>query len=129
MIPVLLMILFACAALIYVGLPLRGGPRREAAEIPSPAREAAEKKTAALAGIVDLEQEHAAGKLSTEDLAELRAGYESEVLQALDELDVAGQSSPDEELEKEIAATRQQLACPSCGAPRSAGTPCVRCGT
>ena len=129
MIAALVVAVLACAAVVYVALPLRGGPRTETEEIPSPIQEAAEKKTAALAGIVDLEHEHAAGKLSSEDLEQLRAGYESEVLQALEELDAAGPGSPEEELEREIAAARQQLACPSCGAPRVAGKPCTRCGT
>ncbi|MDQ3941044.1 MAG: hypothetical protein M3238_06830 [Actinomycetota bacterium] len=118
----------ACAALVYVAMPLRRGPVWETDDIPSPLQEAEEKKSAALAGIVDLEQERDAGKLSAEDFHALRAEYESDALEALKELDATPAAAPEDDLEKEIAAARQRMTCPSCGAPRDPGSACSRCG-
>ena len=118
----------AFLGLVFVVMPLRRGPSFEADGSPSPLEAAREKKTAALAGIIDVEQEHDAGKMTTEDFHSLRAEYERDAVAALNELDVLATGSLDDDLEREIAEVRQKLACPSCGAPRSAGKPCPRCG-
>ena len=122
-----IVIVLAFLGLIFVVVPLRRGPSFEA-DSPSPLEAAREKKTAALAGIVDVEQEHDAGKMTTEDFRSLRAEYERDAVAALNELDVLATGSLDDDLEREIAEARQKLACPSCGAPRSTGKPCPRCG-
>ena len=128
MIATIAVVVVAIAALIYVAIPLRKGPRAEIDAAPTPEEEAQDDKVVALAAIVDLEQERDAGKLSGEDFAFLRDEYEQDALEALRKLDATGDTSLDDELEKEIAAARQRLACPSCGAPRDAGTPCAICG-
>ena len=120
--------ILAGAALVYVAMPLRRGPVWETDDVPSPIQDAEEKKTAALAGIVDLEQERDAGKLSAEDFQELRSEYESDALEALRELDASSNAPPEDELEREIAIARQRLTCPTCGAPREPGSQCSRCG-
>ena len=128
MIATIAIAVLAVAALIYVAAPLRRGPRFEVDTGPTPQEEARDDKVVALAAIVDLEQERDAGKLSADDFAFLRGEYERDALEALRKLDATGETSLDDELEREIAAARQRLACPSCGAPRDAGTPCARCG-
>lgn len=120
-------IVLAFLGLVFVVVPLRRGPSFEV-DSPSPLEAAREKKTAALAGIIDVEQEHDAGKMTTQDFRSLRAEYERDAVAALNELDVLATGSFDDDLEREIAEVRQKLACPSCGAPRSAGKPCPRCG-
>ncbi|MGH2807244.1 MAG: hypothetical protein ACRDKT_08210 [Actinomycetota bacterium] len=126
MIPVTVVIVAALIGLAYVAIPLSRGARPFAGIGTTPAEEAEERKAAALAGIVDLEQEFEIGKLSREDFETLRAGYERDAVAALRELDAA---STEDALEREIAAARARLACPSCGAPRTAGGPCPRCGS
>lgn len=132
--------LLACAALAYVGAPLRD----RAAGTTEPSAELDElegKKRSALTAILDIEGERDAGKLSNEDFAILRAEYETEAMTALLELDaLRGRTgAADDALESEIAAVRRQLAassgaaaepipCPSCGASRVPGRPCGRCG-
>lgn len=128
MIATVLVTLLALAGLAFVLVPLARGAVRESDDAPSPVDEARDKKLSALAGIVDLEQERDAGKMSPEDFRSLRSEYERDALEALNELDRLGTDPADDELEREIAAARQKLACPSCGAPRTTGEPCPRCG-
>lgn len=122
-------IVLVVLALLYVVQPFR---RRENAEMqsgPSPVQQAQEKKTAALTAIIDLEEEAQVGKLTARELEVLRATYEREALDALAQLDAMSASrSGDDDLEAEIAAAKQRLTCPSCGAPRASGGTCSRCG-
>jgi hypothetical protein len=126
MIATILVIVAALAGLAYVAIPLRRGPRAFTGTGTSATQEAEDRKSAALAGIVDLEQELEIGKLSQDDFEILRAEYERDAIAALHELDAG---TEEDTLEKEIAAARARLACPSCGAPRAAGGPCPRCGS
>lgn len=129
MISALVVAALASLALVYVSLPLRHGARREPAHVSSPADEAAARKRAALVGIIDLENERDVGKLSSEDFDKLRAEYEAEAVTALRELDALTDSTwDDDELELEIAKIREQLKCPTCGAPRTPGGACATCG-
>ena len=118
----------AIVGLAFVLLPLAKGAVRERDDDASPVDEARDKKLSALAGIVDLEQERDAGKMTPEDFRSLRSEYERDALEALDELDRLGTDPADDQLEREIADAKQKLACPSCGAPRDVGKPCQRCG-
>jgi len=125
--------LLAIVALAYVGTPLRR-PRRSADEPaqpapqrPPPVTDAEARKRAALAALMDLEEERAVGKLSDSDFLELRAEYEAEAIAALKQLDIAV-LAPDDPLEAEIAAYRLRLQCPACGALRPAEGTCPRCG-
>jgi hypothetical protein len=128
MIPILVVIVAALAGIAFVAIPLRRGPRSFPGLSSTATQEAEDRKSAALAGIVDLEQELEIGKLSRDDFEILREEYERDAVAALHELD-SGVTSADDALEKEIAAARARLACPSCGAPRAAGGPCPRCGS
>lgn len=131
MIEAAIVALIAVAALVYVTAPLRR-PRRDA---PSAAaarvEEAAGRRRAAFGGLVDIEGERAMGKLSLGDFEALRAEYEAEALAALRELDELGApagTSDDDDLEAEIAALRSRLSCPDCGAIKTPGEPCEKCG-
>lgn len=129
MIPGLIIGLLAVLALAYVTAPFRAEPEEEPAA--DPGRVLEERKLAALTAILDLESERDVGKLSDEDLAELRVTYESEALSVLHELE-SGASSPGSALEREIADVRTRLSsdtCPNCGAHRAAASVCPRCGT
>lgn len=100
----LIVAVLAVLALAYVVTPLR----RRGVDLPADrTSDAEERKHAALLGILDLEDERDVGKLTDEDLQHLRAGYESEALAALAELD-ADDDAPDA-LEREIAAVRRRL--------------------
>lgn len=122
-----LIALLAAGALAWSLAPLRSGPVRARPARTRLLEEAEGRKRAALAGIVDLEEEHALGKLGAEDLEALRAAYEAEALLALRELD-ALRRADDDALEEEIARLRAELACPSCGALRLPGEVCGSCG-
>lgn len=117
----------AIVALAYVSRPLVDGPR----SLPDQERELVlqevdARKRAALAAILDIEEEHAVGKLSDADLAALRSQYEAQALSALREMDeLAGRS---DELEDEIARMRAEMTCSNCGALRT-GSKCSRCGS
>jgi cytochrome c-type biogenesis protein CcmH/NrfF len=128
-IPALLVSLLVLAALAWVTLPLRLGPRVDA---PQPARaleEARARKKEALLAILDLENERATGKLSESDFGSLRLEYEARALTALREVDALRDSTvDDDELEAEIAALKERLRCPNCGASRPPGGPCDQCG-
>ena len=120
--------LAAIAALIYVVAPIARGPRTQGSD-PGRLEEAEARKEAALSAIIDLEADRDAGKLSVGDFELLRNNAEAEALAALAEADlVASSDLNDDELEREIAEMRERLACPSCGAMRTPGEKCVRCG-
>jgi len=126
MIAAVIVSLAALAAAVYVIAPLR----RRALERDDTAADELEhalvRKRAALAEIIDLEAEHAAGKLADAELEHLRAEYEAEAMRAIAEVDVLQQARAHvDELEIEIARARQRIACPTCGTPRE-GT-CPRC--
>lgn len=130
MIPILLIAALGIAVLTWVALPLRRGP---VVDEPLPSQrleEANAKKRAALLAIVDIENERATGKLSQTDFVALRSEYEAKALLALREADALRDSTfDDDELENEIAAIRERLRCPNCGAARRPGEPCKRCGS
>lgn len=122
-------IVLVVLALLYVAQPFRKKDTAEMQSGPSPAQEAHERKTAALTAIIDLEEEAQVGKLTPAELEVLRTTYEREALQALAQLDaMSAPPIPNDPLEAEIAAVKQRLTCPSCGAPRASGGTCSRCG-
>ena len=128
MIPTVVVALLALAALMYVAAPVRRGPRRSPDDAPDPRSALEERKYAALEALVDLEEEADMGKLDQRELEALKQRYEREALEALaalDSVDLVGGSDP---LEAEIAAMKQRLTCPACGAPREPETRCARCG-
>ena len=126
---VLLVAVVAVAALAYVAAPARGRVKKQ---VPDVMVELEEQKLRALRAILELEDERDVGKLSDEDLVELRKVYEAEALDALQRLDASAMSE-DDPLEREIAAIRGRLAadrCSSCGAVRPASRgPCPTCGS
>jgi hypothetical protein len=119
--------LLVVALLYYVTQPLRtrsvDGPDARA----SLRDELAARKRAALVGILDIESEREAGKLSDEDFGILRREYEAEAIGALRGLE-ADLPAADDELEAEIAALRAELICSECGAPKRRAARCARCG-
>jgi len=127
MISALVIGILVLAAVAYVTRPL--GRTRALTEIPAEIEDADVRKNAALAAIVDLEEERQMGKLSDADFERLRAQYEAEALEALKELDsVKRVQVPEEDpLEAEIAAVRKRLQCPNCGALRTSGGSCPQC--
>lgn len=128
MIGAIIVVVLAVAALIYVIAPLRRDDQRELPVGPSLEEDALERKGTALTAILDLEDEARVGKLTQEELETLRSEYEREALVALEELDrIAGPPGADDALEAEIAAMKERLACPSCGALRTSGGACSRC--
>jgi hypothetical protein len=129
-IPAFLIAVLGLVVLAWVALPLRRGPQVDAPLPSLKLEEANAKKRAALVAILDLENEQAAGKLSDGDFAVLRAEYETQALAALREADALRDSTfDDDDLEKEIAALRERLRCPNCGAARRPGEPCEQCGS
>ncbi|MDQ4145850.1 MAG: hypothetical protein M3198_19310 [Actinomycetota bacterium] len=124
-------LVIACAALLALGYvvgPMRGG--RTSIEEPSDeVSEADADKRVKLGALIELEEERFSGKLSEPDFNLLRRQYENEAVAALKKLDELQRApSPDDDLETEIARVKSELRCPSCGAPRSSGTPCPQCG-
>ena len=146
MIPVLLVAAVALVVVAWVMLPLRRGPRgrldgtaeQRGQVTPEPSRaleEAVADKRSALMAIVDIENERAVGKLSQADFDTLKAEYEGQALTALRTADAlrasaarSGEPEWDDELEREIAAVRERLSCPNCGAARTPGKACEQCG-
>jgi cytochrome c-type biogenesis protein CcmI len=126
MIEAVLVVALAAGLLAWVLVPVLRGPR---AEDESPgADDAADRKSAALDALIDLEEDRAVGKLTRADFESLRADYEAEALAALRELDAAARTRSDDELlEAEIAAARRELTCPRCGRIRPEGRPCPQC--
>jgi rubrerythrin len=96
----------AVAALWFVVAPLRS---KDPIEEIDPTRELEAKKEVALTAIIDLESERDVGKLSEEDLIELRSFYEAEALDALHRLDSVAH------------------VCSNCGNQTEGGV-CSRCG-
>ncbi len=84
MIEALVVIALAGAALAWV-LQARGPVGT--IEVDPELEDAHEKKTAALSALVDLEEELAAGKIDETEYADLRARYETEAVETLDEVD------------------------------------------
>lgn len=72
-----------------------------------PRAELYERKSAVLGALVDLDEEHEMGKLSSEDRDALRGSYETEAIEILDALDAAQNTT--DPLEAKIAAARQRL--------------------
>lgn len=130
MIGTLIVALLALAALVWVGMPMRRGPRADSPERSLLIEEAEERKRAALFAIIDVEEEHEVGKLDVQDLKILRGQYELEAIEALRQLDDLGATTrtEDDEIEAEIARIRSQMTCPSCGSIRPQGEPCPGCG-
>jgi hypothetical protein len=129
MIPAIVVALLALAALVYVAGPIRRRGARGVVDDAPDARSALEeRRDAALEALVDLEEEADMGKLDQREMAALRDRYEREALEALAALDSVDLVSATDPLEAEIAAMRERLTCPSCGAPREPGTRCARCG-
>lgn len=128
MIAGILVALLALLALAFVVAPVRTGPRPERPDLSLLVVEAASRKRAALTAILDLETEKEIGKLSPADFDALRAEYEAQAFAALAELDSLEAASGNDAIEEEIAAVRERLACPSCGAVRTGSGSCPRCG-
>ena len=127
MIPALVVIALVAVALVYIAAPVRR-PLPAGQDPPVPDA-ALERKRVALSGLVDLEEEFQAGKLTTDDFDSLRRTYERDAIDALRDLDAKrDEDAFDDEIEREIADARARLACPNCGAPRGAGQTCERCG-
>jgi hypothetical protein len=135
-IPALLVAIIGLGVLAWVTLPLRGGRSEDAPELSRALEEALADKRAALMAIVDIENERAVGKMSQADFDALKAEYESQALAALRNADAlrasatgsAHEPEDDDELELEIAAVRERLRCPNCGAARTPGKACEQCG-
>ena len=91
--------------------------------------EADARKRAALAAIVDLEDDRSVGKIAEDDFRALKNQYEAEAVAAIAELDAleTSNAAPDK-LEAEIARVRAAMRCPNCGATRAPGEKCPRCG-
>lgn len=117
------------AAIAYIVAPI--GRTRRTVEEAITETGAEEKKRVALTGILDLEEERDGGKLSETEFVDLRARYERDAVEALNELDTAPRGSiVEDRLEQEIAAARDKLRCGTCGAPRGADTArCHSCGS
>lgn len=122
--------ILAVAAVAYVVAPV--GRLRKPMEDEATESEAEEKKRVALTGILDLEEERDAGKLSDGEFQELRTRYEQDAvvaLHAMDE-DEEPEETIEERLEREIAGAREKLRCRTCGAPRRVDpTRCPSCGS
>ena len=119
--------ILAIASLAYIVAPI--GRARHAIEEDAPETDAEEKKRVALTGILDLEEERDAGKLSESEFTDLRGRYEQDAVVALRELE-QGTEMVEDRLEREIADARDKLRCRTCGAPREAGAVrCPSCGS
>jgi hypothetical protein len=113
-------------AVAYVLAPLRRGAVNDAGADEF-AEEALARKKSALDALIEIDEERAVGKLSASDHDALRSEYELEAVRALNDLDALAVS--DDDLESEIAAMRDRLACRKCGALRTPGERCPRCGS
>ena len=121
--------MLALAALFYIAAPIGRLDKKLGDAIPE--SDAEEKKRVALGGILDLEEERDAGKLSDSEFGQLRSRYEREAVLALKELDGESQTTDLEaRLEQEIAGAREKLRCRTCGAPKGEGVArCPSCGS
>lgn len=126
MIEIILVSVIGAAALVYVLRPVRGGVDH-ALEESRPGDEALGRKHAALNAIVDLEEEHAIGKLERDEYEALRARYEGDAAAAIADLEALNRVPDDDDLENEIAAMRERMTCPSCGALRAPEEACPSC--
>ena len=117
------------AAIAYIVAPIGRRARRIEEATPETAPE--ERKRVALTGILDLEEERDGGKLSDTEFADLRARYERDAIEALNDLDDRSpRGDVDDRLEREIASAREKLRCGTCGAPRGIeATRCPSCGS
>ena len=123
---VIVVALLALIAAVYALRPLLASTVVDAPAEPENA-DALSRKRLALEGILDLEEEREAGKLTDDDFEELRGVYEVEAVEALRALE-ASDVPPADPLEAEIAAVKERLRCPACGAARRPGTTCPSCG-
>jgi hypothetical protein len=120
----LVVAILAGVGVAYIVAPLRRATI-PGSETDGLTEEALARRNNALDALIDIDEERTAGKLSAGDHDELKAEYEVEVVRALDDLEAL--DSSDEELEAEIAAMRDRLACPQCGTLKPPGKPCPRC--
>ncbi|MGH2807997.1 MAG: hypothetical protein ACRDKT_12070 [Actinomycetota bacterium] len=126
---VALIVLLAVGAAVFVAAPIRRGAPAPAGD--TRLEDLHARKRSSLEALIDLESEHAVGKLSDADFEHLKATYETEALTVLDEIDSLEEAPPRDDLESEIAAVRSRLergTCPRCGASRPPGSRCPRCG-
>ncbi len=123
---IVLVLVIGVAALVYVFRPVRYGEDGTVHE-PGLADDARERKHAALGAILDLEEEHAIGKLERVEYEALRARYEADAAAAIAELESLDDVSDDDDLEAEIAAMRERMTCPRCGALRAPDEQCPSC--
>ena len=84
---VAIVLALAVAGLAYVLLPLLR-PRASAQPSRTELMAAQRRKSFALQAILDLEADHAAGKLNDDELAALRMEHEAEAVTAMRDLDV-----------------------------------------
>lgn len=124
MIPTLVVAIVAVAFAAWVLAPLKSGRRIAPTDTTARLDDALARKRRALEAIIDLERERDAGKLSATDLDDLKRDHEKDALEALREIELLQQADADA-LEDEIAAVRERLACPVCGAPRAEGLSCA----
>jgi tRNA(Ile2) C34 agmatinyltransferase TiaS len=126
---VAIVVVIALAAAAFVAAPLRRGVPVTGGD--ARLEDLYARKRSALEALIDIESEHAVGKLSDADYEGSKATHESEALAILDEIDAYGDTSSRDELEGEIQAVRARLergTCPRCGAARPPGSRCRRCG-
>ena len=120
--------LAALATLVWVLAPLRR-PEPEGSDVDRLREEAEARKRAALAAIVDVEDDRTVGKLADEDYELLKRQYDAEAVAAIAELDALGISASEpDELEAEIATMRRAMTCSNCGATKMPNEACPRCG-
>jgi hypothetical protein len=125
---IVVVVIAAAIALAWVMAPLRR-PEADVADARTLTEEADARRRAALAAIVDLEDDRSVGKLAEEDFDALKDQYDAEALAAMAELDALGASTAEpDELEAEIAAMRRAMTCSNCGATKAPGEACPRCG-
>lgn len=104
---IVFVVVIALLGAAFVALPLRH--RAPISPAGGALDELNERRRSALEALVDLENENAVGKLSDEDLAELRPRYEAEALAVLDELAALDAGAGDDAVEAEIASMRARL--------------------
>ena len=123
----LIILLLGVAALFYVLRPVIQGAAFEQVA-PTGLDDASAKKAHALEALLDLETDLETGKLTKDEFEVLRAEHERDALDAMRELDVLEAAASGDRIEAEIAAERQRLLCPSCGARRPEEGRCPSCG-
>ena len=79
--------------------------------------------------VIGRPSEIAVAKPTLADAASLRVTYEREAPDAIERIEVVARRTPlEDKLEAEIAAARERLRCPNCGAPRKNNDACANCG-